>query len=64
MEHEKIRMRQKQLRWADYNMDEEETSKAAMKNYKLHGEHNSRQDVLPSKKLRYEKQTKAQDSSR
>jgi len=35
-------MRQKQLRWADYNMDEEETSKAAMKNYKLHGE-----DILP-----------------
>jgi len=36
-------MRQKQLRWADYNMDEEETSKAAMKNYKLHGE-----DILPN----------------
>jgi hypothetical protein len=37
MEYEKIRMPQRQLRWADYNMDEEETTKAAMKNYSFMG---------------------------
>jgi hypothetical protein len=51
MEHEKIRMRQKQLRWADYNMDEKETSKAAMKNYKLNGEGSLPKPVSPQNLL-------------